>query len=335
MARILITGGTGFLGSHLLKRLSRGRNEIFCLARRPAVLANRGRITWIIGDITDPSSYKRFLKKTDYIYHLAGIVNARRTDQYTQANVLGTKALLEACSQVAGTLKRFVYVSSIAAMGPISHKGLLDETLPCHPITEYGKSKLAAETAALEYSIEFPLVIIRPSFIYGRGDKRGLSILTSLLAHPAGAFRSSIKTISLCHVSDVIRCCLLAGLKKIRSGEVFIVSDGEVHTWENLRVIVHDICSRLGIIDVESPLTIRADFSTSDDDPRGRHYWGCDISKVKSTLGYEPTIRLKNGALDTIRWYLRNGHIEEHNSVLEGSELSNGDNYAAESYQTR
>ena len=319
------------MGSHLVKRLSRSHDEIFCLSRKSPNPPNSGRIYWINGEITDPLSYQDFLKETDYVYHLAGIVNARRAEEYRQVNVEGTKILLRSCYKAARKLKKFIHMSSIAAMGPTNNARLLDESLPCHPMTEYGKSKLAAEKVAFEYSKKLPLVIIRPSFIYGQGDKRGLSILSSILAHSADTYRSSIKAISLCNVSDITQCCILAAKNNTGSGEVFIVSDGKVYTWDYLRALLCDICTRLAISDIGISPAAGNNPNISNANTHGRYCWGCDISKAKALLGYKPKTMLAKGAFETIRWYLHNDYLTKYGPPFK-NQIVNGDNYAAKNY---
>lgn len=319
MAKYFVTGGTGFVGHHLIQKLSLQKNEIFCLYRhKKAHLMNTPAIRWIKGDLLDSSTYKDALKETDYVIHLAGLLSARRKEDYLRANVDGTASLLEACREVGATLNRFIHMSSIAVVGPNSNGNLLKETDFCSPKSEYGKSKYQAEQVALSYSKILPVVIIRPTFIYGQGDLRGLKFLQSLNNPASWLWMSQIKTICLCHVTDVIKSCCLCIQKDIKSGEIFIISDPEVSTWETvwktLEEVLNDFLKQdaflnnssiLSFTEIESKLKSRAPAV------RQSQFWACDTTKAQRVLGFHPEMPFKKGVYDTISWYLSQGLLSK------------------------
>jgi nucleoside-diphosphate-sugar epimerase len=315
MTKYFITGATGFVGSYLVRELCGPQNKLYCLThQRTQSFFGSESIQWIQGDLLDKDSYKDVLKNTDCVFHLAGLLSARRKELYTRINVDGTETLLEACKDVGASIKRFVHMSSIAVLGPNHDGNLLQETDPCTPQSEYGKSKYLAEKVALRYSQSFPVVILRPAFIYGRGDLRGLQFLKSLNNPVALLWISHIKTICLCHVTDIIQSCLLSIEKDIESGDIFIISNPGVCTWGEVWETLEEIFHELFGLEIHSrnehrsPLVGKQLFSSFDSSRNDEFlYWACDISKAQEVLEFRPKMTLKKGAYDAIRWYVDNG----------------------------
>jgi len=306
MAVFFITGGTGFVGNALIRSLLTGDNKMICLTRRKKKhLMENKSILWFEADLFDADAYKHLLTHADYVFHLAGLIHARKKEDYVRTNVEGTEVLLNACRETKAPVKRFLYMSSIAAMGANYDGALLKETDACSPRTEYGKSKLLAEQAVMKFSRTMPAVILRPSYIYGRGDMRGLTFLKSICDRPASPLTPFIKTISLCHISDVVGGCLCAARGEIESGEIFIISDPGVYSRERVKAIVREV------IDEKKEI---APFFESIPETGGfakritRHqHWGCDVTKAKKMLGFQPGMSLTEGVRDTVTWYITRG----------------------------
>jgi dihydroflavonol-4-reductase len=236
VSRFLVTGATGFIGRHLVDHLIEAGHDVIGLARGPSLPASGLHgVRWIRGDVLEPDSYREALRRVDVVIHLAGILHARRAEAFVRVNVTGTQRLLDACAAVGSPRRRFVLASSIAAMGPHASNTLLRETDPCRPQSEYGKSKLQAEAMARACANRLPIAVVRPSFIYGRGDGRGLGYLEAIWKGVPSLAFTSVKTFSLCHVTDLVAGCRQAALADVPSGEVFILSGDEVLTWERSR----------------------------------------------------------------------------------------------------
>ena len=178
MAKVFITGGTGFVGYHLVKALTERGHEVVCLVRatsRTGPLEPFG-VRFHPGSLHDVESLVPALTGVQIVYHLAGTTKALKVDQFFQVNERGTESLLQACRRVSPP-PVVVIVSSLAAAGPV-RKGREPhrEGEPSYPVSWYGKSKRAGELVAEKYAGELPITIVRPPIILGEWDKDGLEM---------------------------------------------------------------------------------------------------------------------------------------------------------------
>ena len=197
------------------------------------------------GDITDPGSVENAIKDVDLIFHLAGEVYPKRSMNYFDINVVGTKNLMNAC--VGRSIKKVVYFSSTAVYGPTKDtKLLVDETYPCKPISQYGKSKLEAEKVLFHYYEEHgvPITVIRPPVVYGPGlYKFSLPylILDSVLKRKFVMVGNGNNYISLCYIDNLIHGALLAAVREKAIGEIFIISDVENMTLKEIVDFIYNV----------------------------------------------------------------------------------------------
>ncbi len=170
---VLITGATGFIGSHLAEELHRKGYKLRCLVRKTSNLRwlKHLPIEYIYGDLFDAEMLRRSVEGVDYVYHVAGVTKAKNREEYFRGNHLGTRNLLDAVREVKPDLKRFILVSSLAAVGPSLNGQPVDETTHYHPITSYGESKMEAEKECLQLTDSIPVTVVRPPAVYGPRDK--------------------------------------------------------------------------------------------------------------------------------------------------------------------
>ncbi len=322
MANYFITGASGFIGQHLIKHLLKSNNKLYCLTRSVSQdIPFHKNLNWIKGELADYKKYTDILKDTDYVIHLAGIINTRRPEEYHRVNFEGTKYLLKACLEDGVRLKKFLHMSSIAAVGPKSVNSLLTENDTPLPETEYGKSKYRAERLMFDYAKELPVVILRPSFIYGPGDIRGLKFLNLLSSQNELISFTVIETACLCHVADLVEACQLAIDKSYPSGEIFQISDPTAYTWRQINSILKKIVVELYPKNHENNFIFKRFFTNIPTDGKVynirkvRKFWGCDIRKAQNILDFNPKHSLSTGARETIKWYrdhnLYNGNNEK------------------------
>lgn len=181
MPRTLVTGATGFVGSNLVAHLCRQNWDVRCLVRdqgRAAPLEAQGAKLFI-GSLGDAESIVRAADGVDVVFHLAGRVRALNSREFTEDNVEGTRRVVQACqSQERSPV--VVFASSIAAAGPNVPGQPHCETDRDAPISDYGRSKLAAEQAVRGFAEEVPISIVRPPIVFGPADPASLKIFTSV-----------------------------------------------------------------------------------------------------------------------------------------------------------
>ncbi len=324
MAKILVTGATGFIGSHLTERLVEADNDVTCLVRKTSNLKwIKGlNVKLIYADCSDKESLEGVLGKFDYIYHTAGITKALSRDEYLRANYHATQNMIDTVARKNKGIKKFVYISSLSACGPGTNSKPLTEDEDPHPITDYGESKLLGEKAVKSWEDKLPVVIIRPSAVYGPRDRDIYFFFK--LAKLGIIFIWGETYLSLCHVADLVEAIILAAENNKSSG-IYFVSDGMAYS----SIVVADkIAEAVG----RNPLKVRVSkgllyriasiyeqwYRISQKPAlinRGKvremiqPYWICDISRARAELNYTPSVSLKEGIRMTAEWYIKNGWL--------------------------
>jgi UDP-glucose 4-epimerase len=145
--KALVTGGTGFIGSHLTEALIRKGVHVRCLLRKTSDLKwLKGLpIEFVHGDCNDKPSLEKAVRGVDWVFHLAGVTKAIKEETYFEVNGLGTENLIHACLENNPRLEKFIYISSQAAAGPSRNGCNKKELDPCEPVSFYGRSKRAGE----------------------------------------------------------------------------------------------------------------------------------------------------------------------------------------------
>lgn len=177
MAKILVTGASGFIGSHLAQALVARGDEVACLVRKTSKL-DRLRplgVRLVYGDVTDPQSLGPAIGDAEVVYHVAGCHLVLHVEQYYRVNEQGVRNVARACAQ-RSTPPVLVSVSSLAAAGPAAHGRARTEADPPVPVSNYGRSKQAGEQAAREFAGRVPITIVRPSIVLGEADPVTLSM---------------------------------------------------------------------------------------------------------------------------------------------------------------
>src|SRR5438105_10238363 len=170
--RVLLTGGSGFLGSFVAEQLAAEGHVVRALVRPRSerkVLDKLPRVELAPGAIEDRASLGAAVDGVDAVVHVAGIVKARRPAEFFEVNTQGTRNLLEAAMR--RPVPRFVYVSSLAAVGPSADGTPVPDDVEPRPVTHYGRSKLEAERAVLAAKDRLHVTVVRPPLIYGPRDR--------------------------------------------------------------------------------------------------------------------------------------------------------------------
>jgi len=333
--KALVTGANGFVGSHLVEGLLSKGYHVICLVRKTSNLRwlSGLNVEYVYADISEKESLSReagsfgknVLNDVDFVFHVAGLTKAKSKEEYLKANYEGTKNLIEACVENNQQIKRFVYISSQAAVGPGKDDQPLDETAPCNPVTDYGKSKLEGEKIVLEFSSKLPVTIIRPPAVYGPRDSDILSFFKVANYGFKTFFGKGESYLSLCYIEDLIDGIILAAESPKATGQIYFIADDQIYSWREAFRIVAKVLNKKTITLKIPKVFLYAIAFVSENVARllgkptvinmqkvreiTQKYWLCDVSKAKKELGFSPQYKLEEGAKKTVRWYKEKGWL--------------------------
>lgn len=312
--RALVTGATGFIGGHLVDALIRENFEVTCLTRGTSNLRYLEglNVAFLQADCTEPETLTG-LKNFDYVFHLAGLTKAPSDEAAFRVNSGGTENIVSAVMRQNAGLKRFIYVSSLAAAGPCCQGKPLIEDCDPQPVSIYGKAKLGGEKAVLGQKGRMPFTIIRPPAVYGPRDRDLLVIFKMVKLGLIPYWGKSYY--SFLYVDDLVNGIILSALRDEGEGEIFFMSDGSIYSSDDLVAAIAQAlqCSpiKLGIPKCVMPLFgVLAEkmpgcsIINPDKIREIRHpYWTCDSTKAREKLGFSPRVKIKEGAKWTADWY--------------------------------
>jgi dihydroflavonol-4-reductase len=309
---VLVTGGTGFVGSHLVEALLRRGRDVTCLVRDPKRLRwlEGQKVRVVTGDCSDPASLAAAVRNAAVVYHVAGLTKSYRPQEYYAVNQVGTGNLLAACEQHAPGLRKFVLVSSLAAAGPSPGNG---------PVSDYGRSKLLAEHETLRFRERFPVVIVRPSAVYGPRDTDVFELFQWASRGLIIDLQGGERFLSWCHVEDLAEALLLAGERSVASGSIYCIAEDRIYStteFHEMLLRTGGVRARIIKVPVWMGYTIGA-LSEVAGFLRGKatimsrqkvreavqRSWTCDLSGSRSDLGFTARIPLEQGLERTWKWY--------------------------------
>ncbi|HEB74885.1 MAG TPA: NAD-dependent epimerase/dehydratase family protein [Nitrospirae bacterium] len=326
--KVLVTGATGFIGSHLVEALAGRGYSVRCLVRSSSdlrwieALLSRSKtagftgvpsVELFEGDCLDASSLKDAVDGCAYVFHLAGLTKAVKEDEFFAVNAGGTENLVNVLRGSRVRLKRFIFLSSLAAVGPSINGSPVTESTEPSPVSYYGKSKLEAEKIVKRAGGEIPVTIIRPPAVYGPRDGDFL-LLFKMIKRGIFPYWGRM-SYSLVYVDDLINGILFTMAKESAEGKTYFISDQQAYTNEDIAAEIARIlgCSftRLRVPRAVMPLFARISewFSEGgiinrDKMRELRHScWICDSTLAAKELGYKSTVTLKEGIKWTADWY--------------------------------
>jgi nucleoside-diphosphate-sugar epimerase len=235
VARILVTGASGFIGSRLVEYLLDRGDEVLGLVPAsdhvrslvPLLESCGHRLQLVTGDLRDRATLDYALDGLEFVYHLGAVIAGTSEKEFRDTNVAGTRNLLEAMvSRCSSRFRRFLFTSSQAAVGPSPDGNPIDETHPPHPVSLYGRSKRDAEAVVMEFSDRLPVTIVRPAKVYGereQGISRALVRMVRAGLAPRLGLRS--RKVSLVYVGDVIEGMVAAAESPHSLGKSYFLSD--------------------------------------------------------------------------------------------------------------
>jgi nucleoside-diphosphate-sugar epimerase len=313
--RVLLTGATGFVGSHIARAFVEAGYEVLCGVRASS------DVRWISDlpiervplDLEGRAEdLRRAVKNADLVIHAAGITRARRAEDYYSINAGGTARLADAA--LGAGVRRFVLISSLAARGPDGHAG---------PASPYGRSKLEGEAHLLGLGGSMETVVLRPAAVYGPRDTDLLPLFKMArrgwLPVPSGA-----NLLQPVYATDVAMAALAAAREPVGSGP-FPVAERARYTWKDVVAGLEEALGRT----IRAVRMAAASFTLAGraaelaarpfsavppfDERRTRdlavHTWTCDTSVTEEALRWEAKVALPEGLERTARWYGQAGWL--------------------------
>ncbi len=323
--KILVTGGTGFIGHHLLAALTKTpKAEIFALVRNLQKL-NASLLPSIFPLTGDLGSIPALPSDLDVVFHLAGLTKGAKAADYYTVNYKGTASLLEALGKQKKRIK-FIHLSSLAAVGPAQEQDPVKETDPPRPLNPYGESKLLAEQIVLAHKEHWDVAVVRVGGVYGPGDRDFLPFFRFINRGLLPLFDSGRMRLSLCYVEDLVRFLLLVGSTEEPSGEIWHVGDPRVYTWEEIGRTAASILGKKRLVKLKIPAGIvwavaaashglsklRKKASVINLDKYREMkaaFWTADTSKAREKLGFRTEFSLEKGLRATLAWYQEKGWL--------------------------
>lgn len=331
--RVFVTGATGFVGSHLVEALLADGHEVACLVRDPAKRARIFRdapIQDILGDLRDADALRRGCAGAEVVYHAAALTAAKSRNEFFEINVAGTQRMLKAAS--AAGVSRFVYVSSVAAAGPVARGQQLLEDDPPHPVTLYGESKLAAEHALQNGAI--PWIVVRPPTVYGPRDTELARAFKFARFGVMPVFGDGGQELTAIYVADLVTA-LRTVADRGRERTIYFATHPEIFTSSEFArgiyravrtargAAAHDVHDPF-ILPLPSPVTRTALAVTGttaklfgrrtllSSDKAAEFLaegWACSAAKLASDTGWSASTPVATGLPETARWYRKQGWI--------------------------
>lgn len=320
-----VTGGTGFVGSHLIDRLLAGGHEVTALVRSPAKAAGleaRG-VRLVAGDLHSESAIRDAVRGQNVVYHAAALVAAKDEAEFLHANRDGTANVVRAMEQVA-PYARLVLVSSLAAAGPAALGIPRTVDHPDAPVTMYGRSKSAAEQAVRQSHL--PWVIARPPAVYGPRDRDNfLQVFKLVRSGFAPLFGDGSQELSMVYVTDLARGLELIGTTPGIESRAYFTNHPEIVTTADLVRRIGTLMGRdVRVIPIPQPVAkavlgaagqvaalfgnrtiLRADKAHDFFSPG----WTGDPTPLMSDTGWQPEYDLDRGLAATRAWYREAGWL--------------------------
>ncbi len=316
--KVLVTGGSGFLGSHLINKLLSEGFEVFVATRQCSnhnYLLNLN-IKEIAVDWNNNQPIKNPLE-VDYVIHCAGTTKALNYYEYTKGNILPTIKLLKEIDKQRHRIKQFIFISTQAAAGPSPFCYPINETHQPKPISDYGLSKLKAEIEVLKYKNRFPILILRPCSIYGPRDYEFLPLFRLIKNNISLIVGDGTNQVNMIYVSDFVDI-IIKSIAKL-SKPIYFATDGHIYNWSKIISTAQEVYGKkpitiklpifipkvLGFInDYISKLNKKPSLLNSQKIREMiEKYWLCDPSMLFREINFKPKYTLKQGFENTLSWY--------------------------------
>lgn len=322
MEKVLVTGPTGFIGSHLTETLLNKGYHVKCLVRKTSNLKwlKDLNVELVYSDLFDKKILSEAISDISYLYHVAGVTFAKRKEEFYLGNRDATKSLIDICYKANPSIKRFIHVSTQAVVGPsLSKDHPVDETAGYNPLTTYGLSKMEAEKIVREYFGKMNCTIVRPPAVYGPRDVAIFEFFKAMSRGLQPMIGFGDKLVSLIHVYDLVNGFVMSGESPKAINNIFFISSEKYYSWREVGDITCKIMNKNALRIKVPHFTVYTlgflsqVFAMFSSKPailnleKSREitqaYWTCSVEKAKKDFGFKEELSLEQGIENTVKWY--------------------------------
>jgi dihydroflavonol-4-reductase len=318
---ILVTGATGFVGSHVADRLIEKGHTVRALTRSTSSTKwlKDKPLKVVQGNMLDVDSLREAVEGVDAIIHIAGVTAAKDKKGFYEGNQLSTRGLLDAAKKFNPGLKHFIHASSQTAVGPSLDGTPVTETTPPHPITTYGMSKRAAEEECERARQDFPVTILRLAAVYGPRDTAILTFFQTVKSGLKPLIGFSDKYVNLVHVDDVVQSFELSLEREEAKNQTYLIGAEQHYCWREVsdmtckildkraftvrlpHALVYTVAGFSEIFNMMKKKPSVLNWEKGKDIVQA--HWTCSVEKAKQEIGYRQKISLDEGIRKTTEWY--------------------------------
>ncbi len=328
--KVFVTGGTGFVGSHLVDSLLDIGDDVTILVRdseKARRLFGERPVRTVPGNLQDTEALEAGCAEAEVVYHIAGLTAARNRAEFRAVNDNATRTLATIAGRVAPGLKHFVYLSSIAAAGPSKPGTPHTESAPARPVSDYGWSKLAGEKGVRASGL--PWTIVRPPTVFGPRDTEVLKIFRVAKLRLAPVFGNGRQDNSFVYAPDLAQA-LLACRTERAVEKVFFACHPEVRTQRELATEIFRALrggpesGQPFVLPIPAPLARGALWMTGTAASLARkatllnadrandflaEAWTCSPEAIRHETGWSAATDLESGLHQTVKWYRAHGWL--------------------------
>jgi nucleoside-diphosphate-sugar epimerase len=322
--KVCLTGGNGFVGSHILDGLQKAGMKSVVLLRRTGdtrfIARHLDHVDICYGSLGDLDALTTALHGAEAVVHCAGKTKVTRNSEYDEINDAGTQHIVAAVNSHARSIRHFIHISSLAVSGPGTMTQPARESAPPQPVSAYGRSKLAGETAVRK-NCRVAWTILRPAAVYGPRDRDFLNVFKAVKLRLMPLFDGGHQPLSLAFAPDVATAVLACLGREKAYGKIYhvaatlpcsnqellqeIAAQMVVRPWRVTlpRAVLYPLG---GLQEVLARLTGRPSILSRD---KVREIlapgWVCATEKIEDDLGFSAPTPLYQGVAQTLDWYRR------------------------------
>ncbi len=326
--KVLITGASGFVGFHLIEAALKRGLEVYAAIRKSSIVDHLKSfdIRYTELDFRSIESLQNDIieKQYDFIVHAAGTTKAKNLEEYNLVNASYTENLAIAAVASGVGVKKLVFMSSLASIGPLNEeKQLINEQTIPNPVTAYGKSKLLAEEKLNQ--IKLPVIALRPTAVYGSRDKDIFIILKTFNNGFEPYIGSKAQDLSFVYVKDLARVSINALFTNDEANGAYNITDGNCYNRYELASITKKVLNKKTVkFHLPLPfvkglaLVLEKSYGMLNKTPvlnleklneLTAANWCCDIAKANKYLDFNPQYDLQKGLTETLGWYKENNWL--------------------------